>query len=397
MSVKALRNQLLGAIAMVLVAAIALGSSTFAWFAINNTVTVTGMTVKTEVGNNLLISPDADEAHYGIALHQVVEGKLEPASTVTALNDSYYFTSTTNVDGSGDAKTDAYTLYVATGGSANYETFDMNYGANGTNDTADTLPYVDYAFYLKATNADAAEKKISMTKINLLYDGDTVTTGTAWRAAIFCKYIGTSSSETVDEVATANHKSTLGLSSSQYFSEVAHAGDYFAVNATAAEPDTAVSHYKDPATLATLAGQTTAYYKVTVRLWLEGEDTSCKNDVYAQLTRDWRLDLVIQITDSNGVAVIGTTPNAVTTDASTTSVTYALGDTLANGEKVASFAWKEISGSTISDATGTGVTSSTFVHDKSTPGTYYFFCEITTDKGNVYRTNTVPVVVAAAP
>lgn len=39
MSVKTLRKQLLAAIAMVLVAAIALGSSTYAWFVSNNTVT----------------------------------------------------------------------------------------------------------------------------------------------------------------------------------------------------------------------------------------------------------------------------------------------------------------------------------------------------------------------
>ena len=39
MSIKKLRNQLFAAIAMVLVASIALGSSTYAWFVSNNTVT----------------------------------------------------------------------------------------------------------------------------------------------------------------------------------------------------------------------------------------------------------------------------------------------------------------------------------------------------------------------
>ena len=41
MSVKTLRKQLLAAIAMVLVAAIALGSSTYAWFVTNNKVDAT--------------------------------------------------------------------------------------------------------------------------------------------------------------------------------------------------------------------------------------------------------------------------------------------------------------------------------------------------------------------
>ena len=57
MSVKSLRTQLFGAIAMVLVAAIALGSSTFAWFASNTTVKATGMEVRTKVSDNLLIAP----------------------------------------------------------------------------------------------------------------------------------------------------------------------------------------------------------------------------------------------------------------------------------------------------------------------------------------------------
>lgn len=46
MSVKALRKQLVAAIAMVVVAAVALSSSTYAWFANNNRVSATGMAVQ---------------------------------------------------------------------------------------------------------------------------------------------------------------------------------------------------------------------------------------------------------------------------------------------------------------------------------------------------------------
>ena len=41
MNSKAIKRQLLAAIAMVLVAAVALGSSTYAWFVTNNTVKAT--------------------------------------------------------------------------------------------------------------------------------------------------------------------------------------------------------------------------------------------------------------------------------------------------------------------------------------------------------------------
>ena len=46
MNSKAIRKQLLAAVAMVLVAAVALGSSTYAWFVASGTVTATGMMVQ---------------------------------------------------------------------------------------------------------------------------------------------------------------------------------------------------------------------------------------------------------------------------------------------------------------------------------------------------------------
>lgn len=59
MSVKALRNQLLAAIAMVLVAAIALGSSTFAWFAANTTVQANGMQIRAKSNSTFLLIGEA--------------------------------------------------------------------------------------------------------------------------------------------------------------------------------------------------------------------------------------------------------------------------------------------------------------------------------------------------
>lgn len=55
MNSKAIKRQLLAAIAMVLVAALALGSSTFAWFANNNVVTANGITVTAQAEGALLV------------------------------------------------------------------------------------------------------------------------------------------------------------------------------------------------------------------------------------------------------------------------------------------------------------------------------------------------------
>ncbi len=55
---QAIRNQLIAAIIMCLVAAIALGASTFAWFVNNNTATADGMKVQAKAESGLLIRLD---------------------------------------------------------------------------------------------------------------------------------------------------------------------------------------------------------------------------------------------------------------------------------------------------------------------------------------------------
>lgn len=65
MNSKAIRKQLLAAVAMVLVAAVALGSSTYAWFANNTAVTAKGMTVNATSNSILLQIAGKDDDDYG--------------------------------------------------------------------------------------------------------------------------------------------------------------------------------------------------------------------------------------------------------------------------------------------------------------------------------------------
>lgn len=49
-----------------------------------------------------------------------------------------------------------------------------------------------------------------------------------------------------------------------------------------------------------VAPQTTKYYQVTVRLWLEGEDTTCFNEAFLKLNKDWKFNLQFSLgTGSN--------------------------------------------------------------------------------------------------
>ena len=80
-SVKALKKQLAAAIAMVCVAAIALGSSTYAWFVNNARVTATDVSVTASTAYSLLISKD--QSTWGTT--EALDGtsvSLIPASTI---------------------------------------------------------------------------------------------------------------------------------------------------------------------------------------------------------------------------------------------------------------------------------------------------------------------------
>lgn len=86
-SVKALKKQLGAAVAMVCVAAVALGSSTYAWFVNNARVTATDVSVTASTAYSLLISKDRNtwgttEALNGTAVN------LIPASTIGEKNDT---------------------------------------------------------------------------------------------------------------------------------------------------------------------------------------------------------------------------------------------------------------------------------------------------------------------
>lgn len=87
MNSKAIKRQLLAAIAMVLVAAIALGSSTYAWFASNNKVEANGMKITaTTEGANLEISDSSTFTAGTLVVKNVAtaNNKLLPTHYVTA-------------------------------------------------------------------------------------------------------------------------------------------------------------------------------------------------------------------------------------------------------------------------------------------------------------------------
>ena len=303
MKKKKTNKKIASALAMLMLSAAMLGTSTYAWFTMNKSVEVTGMTVHTTVDSNLLISDDtlsstsknADSTFTTNVLTQTLEKILEPVSTTDG-NTFYY---TVNAKANGDAVEDVYTTYSssagATGASASdyMDKFSQDYGltkdeaAAIVNGEDGALPYVDYVFQLKADNTSAATQYINMTKMDLTYTAKASEpdTNKAYRAAVFIEDI-------TSGAATAGTGTLIGL----YKDSTAvnfEAGNK-TVNSGTSVAGTP-TYISSATAMATVPANTTKYYKVVVRLYIEGEDTTCYTALFKNLVGKWALDLKYEL------------------------------------------------------------------------------------------------------
>lgn len=315
----------------------------------NKTVTVTGMALKTKVGSNLLICDDNVEANYSTAnLAQSRKALLEPVSSATGLTGSFWYTTDAKADG--DAATEVYSPYAESlaltntnAGKVNVcKAFNDAYTISGTdvgsgegdalftskitsanmNDlVAPAYGYVDYVFYIKATS-DAANQEIAMTECNLLKSnaaipntGASVDEDKAWRVAVFADDITTNGGKgnsgdyaTVGALDPAGSgktaKAILTLENSRNQSNKLGTGNPQAITAANGGLTDVTYNTWDDANLISMGGSgSTKYVKVTVRVWLEGEDTTCKSSTYALLTSEYELAAKFELVASDGSGV----------------------------------------------------------------------------------------------
>jgi len=337
------KKKLLPAIGMLAISATMLATSTYAWFTMSKEVQVTGMEVKTTVGSNLLISTDNMDANYtSQTLSQTRKALLEPTSTINGVTGTYYYT--VNAKANGDAVVDAYDLYAedaatavknATAGKPNYD-IDFNnaykLGSSGTFTAANiamtddangaAYGYIDYTFYLKATSngtASTNNQELRMTKCDLDYaggaldsDGDVGKVNgpdRAWRVAVFAQDItatkpGTGRVATDVAASASNQKGLLSIDGAAY--QTVSEGKNQAVSGDKALGDVVNNGTSGVILDKISANNVIKYYKVTVRLWLEGEDKTCTSETYAALTNKYKLDLAFELADGNAGGITDT-------------------------------------------------------------------------------------------
>lgn len=316
-------KKLIPALALLLVSAVLLGTSTFAWFTMNNRVTVTGMSVTTKVSSNLLIAATNSETNYATTLNQTRTAVLEPVSSKNGTN--FFYTAASNVYADGSPKAANYVAYnesdsldgewstplasaTAAGRDDEYSAaFNTAYANTVTNSTASVYyGYVDFTFFLKATNAEASAKELRLTTCNLLYNSAAIDfaggAGKAWRIAVFSQ---ASAAETATS-GIGTLKSILAPSGATYFTSGKAAATAYTAEPYAAGTVDTVSNLSTAVVIDTVTAGATNYYKVVVRLWLEGEDDTCNNETYANLTSAYTLDLAFEINEANSaVTTIG--------------------------------------------------------------------------------------------
>lgn len=302
MKTKATSKIMMAALALVMALALATGT-TFAWFSMNNTVTVTGMTVSTKVSSNLLIADDVigstskldDQYFLSSPLVQGVSAILEPVSTSTG--KAFFYTTDAKADGSKekDLATNPFIAYNASAAASDTTTylnkFSEDYGvtktAAGSMVTGETgaKAYAEYVFQLKATNTNSSGSQyIDLTQLDLTYGGAT-DGNTAFRVAIFVEDI-TAGTATGDANGTLLTYKPSGAAN--HNNQVVSAIDAYAT----------ASYVSAATALATVAAGETKYYKVVVRLWIEGQDTTCNNEVFVPLTNSWSLALELKLVDT---------------------------------------------------------------------------------------------------
>ena len=376
------------ALGMLLLSTAASVTGTVAWFSMNNTTTVTGMMVRTKIGDNLYIAGaevgtgmPASTA-YATQRVDAVRGLLDPVSTVDG--ESFWFTNGSNVAVDGQAIRNEFMAYDKASPSTAWTNL------NG----AEAVGYVDYVVALKAVNGGTADEKVVLKQLDLTYggalDGTADDTEQAWRVAMFIQDAGEAGSACTSadlslvsilgeeesayfqqgkKIYTLNSAEGTPASGDEYYtyacdSDTLYSKDASATSATkfytdstfatakevsqyviidesaeasssataaqAAVCDTnkynAVQNYGEKAVVGDVEAGTTRFYKVTIRLWLEGEDTTCYNDMFALLNDQWALDLAFTLEgdDTNAVDVISNEATAAKLKLAlgTTSIEY---------------------------------------------------------------------------
>ena len=273
---------ILPALATLVLTGVASVTGTVAWFTATRDVSVSGMKFEARSSSNLLIAASTatatnkeNESDFKSSLtwnNRNPLDQLVPSSTIDGKN---YYLNDSSIKGDGSVE-------------------ESKYKKKGTSDVA----YIDFTVQLKAVNVDSTSSVIYVDQLDLNYDTSWASTKgvNAFRVAFFTEKFGDSGKFTADASTNALIYTPAGATN---FKTVEDGGQQ-KPGAVANEKALGAVNYVSAATsLATVTKSSTEYFKTIIRVWLEGEDTHCTNDLFKDYTGDWSLNLGLRLSSGN--------------------------------------------------------------------------------------------------
>lgn len=197
MNSKAIKRQLLAAIAMVLVAALALGSSTYAWFVASGTVTAEGMSVQAQSDGNLVIRYNLNDWGVSASAGMSAARDMKPVSTKDLQTWVYAQAAKPNEPKANLSTAEIVTDKIAT---AFDNTDDATTGKTYTNSSYAVAKW----FQIRSATAENFPEGLYVSEIGV--NTPTKSMSTSLRVGIACKY----------KTGVANEQNTYGYSYTIY-------------------------------------------------------------------------------------------------------------------------------------------------------------------------------------
>lgn len=250
MNSKAIKRQLLAAIAMVLVAAIALGSSTYAWFVASNTVTADGMKLQVQGESGIVIKSVENSASVWAATASAGMNKGVALTATSTTNLSTWVHATSDVQDNAKAE-QAFKDYTAVS-EANLDSYRLL-----------------KSFYIRSATANEVENvKLAIDSVTVTTTNDTASSQNLNRSVRVGVKVGNNFviyAPLADDKSPAND--TRFVLNAKYVTE----GKPVSVDEyVKADPSRDVFTLTDNKVPATDTGLTAEIY-----MWFEGEDGNC--------------------------------------------------------------------------------------------------------------------------
>ncbi len=291
---KSLKTQFIAAIAMVLVAAVAMGSSTFAWFAINNKVEAKSVNIQVKTAETLAIAADASDAwktnnNYGTLFTETDDlDDIEPvvvtsashaatlsAESVAGTNQTsveFYTLTAANQPTKVDNATTGVTTIAQANAVASPDAF-SNYYTQDSASTNYTSNHFHIAYFAAADQQKDLKVKITVTKADAAFSKTSV--DGALHVGLLVKYGNTSKFYNYD-MSNDNVNTSVG-------------------NTAVYAPTTAIVRLNGVKDAAQTADQA-KIADITAYVWYEGEDAQCYT-LAALSPQNMTVDLAFETVD----------------------------------------------------------------------------------------------------